>query len=1162
MIVESDIVRDANDSVFRRPYDVEGLAAASIDPDKPLTQPRSYLGITSSLDGYVNDTRTNPKYRTQPLTVMQPGNEFFLDHQPTNANVFSVLDNLKDLRAGDDPRDKFKPQTLSYMVVGFHQDDSLDPLVLPSALSNGKAFTNEDILKALGVDLGDSNSPFLGQPLGPDTGRIVCHGVLRNVRWDGDKYTLPTPSVELQRLIALHQPIAVGRSSEDALSAFLGTQGAEINKDAQQFLAQLSAIIRSGGSGSGDDVDQVHRALELNSPSWDTSSAGGLVWKLPDRSAQDGSKSSSPTVPKALLQPLVFINEQQLALDACIRERDQVLRQLYGAWWNAVSLRPLPDVMHATRRDDVRAVSQAAADRLSILDAQIQTLTDIISTSKDAIEAALEGKNLAQTRANPFGRGLDPTVLFAGVTNGWPDNFHESVSGRKADQIPLLTDDGSSWAVLGDSLKKLESDKFPDFLSDTASRLLNDFLEPNAAKRTWDPSAYKSLEDAKGEQGWFPLYIEWELEYYHIPFSNWEFVPDTSTGRWRWKIRDDCILADINDGEAAAIDRRHMSGRSAVAPHVGLTLQAAIRQFLALQLTEAIDEEARKKLIQLAGNLKYLSTPVSGFIDHLLTLRRGHYPRPDPHDAVILDVLGITEAVLGQLSVLHAMAPYGSETQLEPTYSNNFSPFKPVVHGQARFTRLTLVDKFGQIVVAVKPEQPNGENIAKTTSDATPWRTGLYPFVSSGLACDATASGVANTVARQEEDSNADEAGCQFFQLPPGINQPARLNVDYMVLCNDDDDAATTAPITFKIASEWDNPVWGWLVANYVDETIQIFDHEGRFIEAVALPGSVSAVTATGASLSNNDDLILLKAEGRLAEFIVSLTANPALVSTLFALLAEATDSRLSTAADFASLLSLTAAFGRPFGLADIGVSIELSTPPLKDTSLLTGPEAQPEPPVTDYTFQAALGNPMASFDGLVATFASSGPITSFQSGLAPSLRDDQEEDDDDDDGTLDPQTPIAIKPYFIPGSDTGFTKAHAEQRVRTSCIVDPVLAVHVYSGDVFPVQAVAPPGWAVEDALRRMEAFFTPGPLLVPQVPTALTPPLSFSEEGRTVVEMPLAGAVADGDGTVWYCARRGPGEADPWDKTAVGPVSALLDVDAAGQSEVVDGLMVVQRA
>ncbi|KAI8631402.1 hypothetical protein F5Y19DRAFT_493306 [Xylariaceae sp. FL1651] len=399
------------------------------------------------------------------------------------------------------------------------------------------------------------------------------------------------------------------------------------------------------------------------------------------------------------------------------------------------------------------------------------------------------------------------------------------------------------------------------------------------------------------------------------------------------------------------------------------------------------------------------------------------------------------------------MAPHGSETKLEPTYSNKFGPFKSVLHRQACFARFTLVDKFGQIIVAVEPEQRKGENTTETASDATLWRMSLISAFR--------------------------------YQLARGAE--CRLS-------NDGD--ANTAPITFKIASEFENLVLGWLVANYMDEAIQIFDHETK---------------------------------GRLAEFVASLTANPALVPTFFALFAEATDSRLSTATDFASLLSLTAAFSRPFVLADTGVSIEPSTPLPKDTPLLIGSKAQPETSITDYTFQATFGNLIASSNGLVATFASSGLFP-----LTPSLRDDQEDDE-----TLDPQIPIAIKSYFIPSSDTEFTKAHVEQRVRTSCIVDPVLAV--------------------QDALRRMEAFLTPMLLLILRVSTILAPPPTLSEEGRTVVKMPLSGAVADGNGTVRFCARR---ESDPWDDTAVGPVSALLDIDASRQSEVANGLIIVQTA
>jgi hypothetical protein len=100
LVIKSDCVRPVSDSMFWIPYDMEGLASATIDPMQPLTQERS-LGSFADLESYALD-KTQYTYRMQPLTLMQLGNEFFLDQKPPNMNVFSVLNNLRDLRQGVD----------------------------------------------------------------------------------------------------------------------------------------------------------------------------------------------------------------------------------------------------------------------------------------------------------------------------------------------------------------------------------------------------------------------------------------------------------------------------------------------------------------------------------------------------------------------------------------------------------------------------------------------------------------------------------------------------------------------------------------------------------------------------------------------------------------------------------------------------------------------------------------------------------------------------------------------------------------------------------------------------------------------------------------------------------------------------------------------------
>lgn len=70
------------------------------------------------------------------------------------------------------------------------------------------------------------------------------------------------------------------------------------------------------------------------------------------------------------------------------------------------------------------------------------------------------------------------------------------------------------------------------------------------------------------------------------------------------------------------------------------------------------------------------------------------------------------------------LAPYGLSTPLPPSYTAEFSPFKPVTHGQARFTKFAIVDRFDQVISGIRLS-PNGEGALY--SSISPVQTGWSP---------------------------------------------------------------------------------------------------------------------------------------------------------------------------------------------------------------------------------------------------------------------------------------------------------------------------------------------------------------------------------------------------------------------------------------------------
>ncbi|KAJ5587062.1 uncharacterized protein N7459_002827 [Penicillium hispanicum] len=143
-------------------------------------------------------------------------------------------------------------------------------------------------------------------------------------------------------------------------------------------------------------------------------------------------------------------------------------------------------------------------------------------------------------------------------------------------------------------------------------------------------------------------------------------------------------------------------------------------------------------------------------------------------------------------------------------------PFKPVTHGQFRFTKLNIIDN-GQAIHALNPRY------------ASEGKQAVYPCISDLLAPSRLSNNEANIVRPP-----AQAGACEFIQISPQINQPAHLNAAFMI----HDIRHDTDPNNYSYwrpVTEWENPVWGWMVLNYADYGLQVFLPDGTFYREVRL---------------------------------------------------------------------------------------------------------------------------------------------------------------------------------------------------------------------------------------------------------------------------------------------------------------------------------------
>ena len=441
----------------------------------------------------------------------------------------------------------------------------------------------------------------------------------------------------------------------------------------------------------------------------------------------------------------------------------------------------------------------------------------------------------------------------------------------------------------------------------------------------------------------------------------------------------------------------------------------------------------------------------------------GYGPLP-LHEAVIASEDVIDE---NTISLMHSttMTPYGDFPNFQ--YAE-YSPFKSVVHGQFTFTKLNVIDKFGQAVSAIDP------NYGVKPS--------LYPYISEFYSC---------TIDKSSSETHVPRAvipdGAQCVQLEPRINQESRLNGHY-VLWNDNDKC-------WRPVTEYENPIWGWLVVNYDDNGLQIFLPDGTFYREIRFGGPDGTSTGISAWLPfeapADDDVV----PPQLGELVKRLR-NVGYLQEFFDIMVGALDATMFTPNQYAGYLP--AIIGKPFALVNAGWSLQLSHPPDVNHSTSVPSSAPPEAPIDSYNFQIKLGDKDQTFDGLLGYFKANSPtnidLDNFytyypRAGNAKSMTIIIEEKNypifrafyndplKNIDGEVSLKSPEEIDLDY-------------NQRLQTfAMLLDPFTLVHAYAG-FLPVTTLHLPEWALEQGLKNITAFFHLGPMIMPND----VPPFDFT--------------------------------------------------------------------
>ncbi|KAK6524175.1 hypothetical protein TWF694_005835 [Orbilia ellipsospora] len=1124
-ILESDTLQyidnlddDADLQVDVSPF-IASTATNAAHPDETSIEEQAevFIGKRQLAAGW---TEKDPS--AVNLSLLNSSNQLFPDYQPHNSNVFSMIDTFQYYDAKGQPAGSLTDAVADYYVIGWHSDRGGDPF------GDGKA--HQDVLGKLPLNLRDSAN-FNDWLTSTAKINTICHGAMYGVEWHmtWSKDTQPKnlPANDFSVDLANEMQVAVGTTTLDALLSYLEAHHEGEYENDVRLLGDLLRAQSDSASGqlAGSDEVQNYNFSRV---------AGGKHYTLPI----DANNPATPPSPDDI-KNLKLLNQAQFLYDGASRMLQQKQWDTFSLWWQFVTD---IDNTDSTKIADYRT-------RAGILDTARGNLIQIITDQTDAINTLKDPKNgyLSQTpkeATHPeYSAQRDPTLFVGKLGSGWPVDFLDSLLIRLDTQIATYgqpdtgqssefflgclppTAQATGLALIQEFLANKpppQGDKPSDITTTTASDPPPTptypplYHDQGPAVPGQSPPADTPWRDRwESTQPWFPLFMEWEAEYHHVDYSYWALKEQTARGGTAANVR----YGLPDDVQYDKLDTRTLSGRILLLPQPSFSLKGQLEQLFSSTPASILDpilsKDERDKLLLNVAALPFASSPLDGFTNHLITLAQGSHLKPNVRvpAAVETTLLPLQEAYktsanaglgikqIQAIDVQSDLTPYATLVSL----GSAKPAFKPATHGQFRMTKLNIIDKFGQTACAIDP--------TPTLAGPPP----LYPCISDYYEPQMLPDGYANVAIPQKLPGI-----CEFMQVSPAINQSARLDASFVI-------SDTSQPTAYwRPTTEWENPIWGWVVVNYVDNGIQFFTSEGEFYceVRIAAPNNPHP-TSAGPTWLPFKPSSTSTPETQLGDLILKLidpVNGEQYLKAFIDMINTATSN--STAAPSAYNQFINALIGKPLALANIGVSLELAADAKVSQTQLKSQQGLPQPyallekdtnPHTpQYTFPFKLGDKARPHDGLVGYFRAFNdpakyagkeldtskfytsyadpdgsivfPISNTDGNKYPILSSFWLNPVDYEDPEPDPNS------HYI-GTAKRYEDARNNQLVDNvfGCIMDPFLPVNVYTS-ILPVKPLTLPNWTWESALKTMTAFFHFGPLMVTNDVPAQPPPPNLS--------------------------------------------------------------------
>jgi hypothetical protein len=1051
--------------------------------------PNSTTGITQTLIGRKKKITLTPDAPwTEPiaaapfLTAVAESNPAFAAYQPFNENVFSLFDDLKDI----------EDATLSYFVLGWYAQASADVLAPWKAGSKDNDFP--DLLDTLGWSLSGTTEDA-PRYTGPGTRTSLYHGGAFAVSW---KLNDPVPVLPKDKI----QPqVALGNTGIDAVLAFAHAAFAgpspppaaarvtpeEATELLEAFLYNMLPMF--GTPGAKALVEQVIRT------NWFGSSHAGTSWLVVPAETKPGEDPPPPPSADELAAEaawLAGLNDAQSRLDGEERDLASAQRQLFEMWWKKglaatlvgqVGSWPL-GTSSADFDRTMRQLTREAQDAASRRDHSAAEVSTALARTPDRVASGREGtdqgpksrvlKSVAEPR---FWAPADPVMVVSNTAHTLvmdhdtllrcrlPAELVSAINVTAAGTAATVTAEqltpmrpAVNWA----NLPQLAAALFAEFflldpanaglIATAAGQQLSEVKDLAASMSP--PNVVRGIVPAvlaPWKQPWQPLYVDWSIEFFPIPFQQAGGAPN-------WVFREDWLDYDLARdaplGDIAPLSPP-LSGRTVLTPKPSFDFKSRIDQFIKDYPDSAATKELNSinDLMSKVNGWDFLSQTISG----LHTWLAGRNPLPSAHpDATPLDGGGNLRDLIGDAAQL----PPNPVTLGSPRDDDiPTSTFEGMRSGQFYVRQLTVVDAFGQtleIVLWGTPPRDRG-NIP------------FHPLLGDGLA--------------PTRPVRIDHEPLRFAQLPPRVLQPARLNFRF-------DPAANG------------NAIVGWILPNHLDSGLSAFGPDGTAYGVLRLGvdenGNAVAVW-DAAPGSPYPDLPLLSELGpQFDDFTHILVTLKARGTDALREFLKAVDETLWSIDPLGgrSDTFLSVLIGRPLALVAASLSFELQTQAWRDSDWpQTFVKPPPEPLFLRYQFPVRLGDLGYRQDGLIGYFKR-GEYGVFNNIYTPDMGPKPS-------GYL-KQIGSGEPANYV---NIGFAAKGPGAPAPLILLMDPRASVHAQCG-ILPVKDIALPTSWIDGALAKLAVTFHTGPILTGQpVPGLLWPSPAERHGTWTWVERTAAG-------------------------------------------------------